>query len=109
MPEVSKTEVGRRLFQVHKGKGVEEAVKKIRQGLGDDWKLLTENDINVLERMLGEAWVYIDRPEWEKIAFSRLKYADIRQIVVIGDSASWKDSTDRDSIDAVTKILLRQI
>lgn len=107
MPEVSKTEIGRRLFQVHKGKGVEQAIKKIRQALGDDWKLLSDSDIVVLERMLGECWVYVDRSLWEKIAFSGLSYADVRQIVTIGNRGTWKDSTDRAGIDAVIQILMK--
>jgi hypothetical protein len=105
MPEVSKTEVGRRLFQVHKGKGVETAIKKIRQGIGDDWNMLTRDDTVVLERMLGECWVYLDRTIWEKISFSGLSYQDIRQIITIGNRSAWKDSTDRKSIEDVTEIL----
>lgn len=105
MPEVSKTEVGRRLFQVHKGKGVETAIKKIRQGIGGDWNMLTRDDTVVLERMLGECWVYLDRSVWEKISFSGLSYQDIRQIITIGNRSAWKDSTDRKSIEDVTEIL----
>ena len=105
MPEVSKTEIGRRLFLVHKDKGVENAVKKIRRGLGEEWKHLSEDDVTVLERMLGECWVYIDRPVWEKIAFSKLSYSDIIAIVRIGNSAKGKDSTDTKAIEDVTAIL----
>ena len=105
MPEVTKTEVGRRLFQVHREKGVETAIKKIHHGIGDDWKLLTEGDMKVLERMLGECWVYIDSREWENIAFSQLKYSDILHIIQIGNLGSRKDSTDTKAINDVTAIL----
>jgi hypothetical protein len=105
MPEVSKTEVGRRLFQVHKEKGVENALKKIRRGIADDWKMLSEDDIEVLKRMLGECWVYIDRSVWEKIAFTKLGFDDVLHIVQIGNSAKGKDSTDTKAIEDVTAIL----
>ncbi len=109
MPEVSKTEIGRRLFLVHKDKGVENAIKKVRRGLGPDWNHLSEDDITILKRMLGECWVYMDRPAWEKIAFSRLTYADVTAIVRIGDSAKGKDSTDTRAIEDVTAILTGMI
>ena len=105
MPEVTKTEVGRRLFQVHRDKGIENATKKIRHGLGEDWKRLSEADIKVLDRMLGECWVYMDSAEWEKIAFSQLKYTDVLHIIQIGNLSKGKDSTDTKAIEDVTKIL----
>lgn len=105
MPEVTRTEVGRRLFQVHREKGVENAIKKIHHGIGEDWKLFTEHDIKVLERMLGECWVYMDAGAWDKIAFSQLKYSDVMQIIRIGNSSKDKDSTDTKSISDVTAIL----
>jgi len=105
MPEVTKTEVGRRLFQVHKEKGVENALKKIHRGIGDDYKMLSEDDIEVLKRMLGECWVYIDRSIWEKIAFTRISFNDILHIIQIGNSAIRKDSTDTKAIEDVTAIL----
>jgi hypothetical protein len=109
MPEVSRTEIGRRLFLVHKDKGVENAIKKVRRGLGQDWTHLSEDDIAVLKRMLGECWVYMDRPAWEKIAFSRLAYSDVAAIVRIGDSAKGKDSTDTRAIDDVIAILMGMV
>jgi hypothetical protein len=105
MPEVTKTEVGRRLFQVHREKGVENAIKKIHHGIGEEWKLFSEGDIKVLERMLGECWVYIDSSVWENIAFSQLTYSEIRHIIQIGDVSKGKDSTDTKAIEDVTAIL----
>ena len=105
MPEVTKTEVGRRLFQVHREKGVENAIKKIHHGIGEDWKRFTEGDIKVLERMLGECWVYIDSAVWENIAFSQLKYTDVLHIIQIGNLSKGKDSTDTKAINDVTAIL----
>jgi|APLow6443716910_1056828.scaffolds.fasta_scaffold337895_1 hypothetical protein len=105
MPEATKTEVGRRLFQVHREKGVENAIKKIHHGIGDDWKLFTEGDIKVLERMLGECWVYIDSGVWDTIAFSQLKYTDVLHIIQIGNSGKGKDSTDTKAVNDVTAIL----
>ncbi len=105
MPEVTKTEVGRMLFQVHREKGVETAIKKIRHGIGDDWKLFTEGDIKVLERMLGECWVYIDSVVWDSIAFSQLNYTDVLHIIQIGNVSKGKDSTDTKAITDVTAVL----
>jgi hypothetical protein len=105
MPEATRTEVGRRLFQVHREKGVENAIKKIHHGIGNDWKLFTEGDIKVLERMLGECWVYIDSGVWDTISFSQLKYTDVLHIIQIGNLSKGKDSTDTKAITEVTAIL----
>ena len=54
MPEITEDERGRRVFQIHKGMAVETALEKIRQSVGQDWKLYSDSDIAILKYMLGE-------------------------------------------------------
>ncbi len=61
--------------------------------------------LRVLERMLGECWVYIDSGVWDTIAFSQLKYTDVLHIIQIGNSGKGKDSTDTKAVNDVTAIL----
>ncbi len=42
MPDVSQKEVGRRMYHVHRLKTVEEAIKKIKHGVGAEWGLIHE-------------------------------------------------------------------
>ena len=84
MPEVSKTEIGRRFFQMQKEKQVEDALGKIRQAHGTEWSLYSSGDIEALKQVLGEVWVFIDRDAWERIAFTRLSGLDLRDLIHIG-------------------------
>lgn len=84
MPEVSKTEIGRRFFKLQKEKSVEKAIEKIRQALGPEWSLFTQGDIEALKYILGELWVYTDRDAWEKISFTRLTGLELRELIRIG-------------------------
>ena len=87
MPEVSKTEIGRRFFKLQKEKNVEKAIEKIRQSMGPEWSLYTHGDIEALKYILGEIWVYTDRDTWETISFTRFTGMEFREIIRIGKNA----------------------
>ncbi|MDD1706830.1 MAG: hypothetical protein LUO81_01340 [Methanoregulaceae archaeon] len=89
MPEVSKTELGRRYFKLQKEKSVEKAIEKIRQTMGPEWSLYTQGDFEALKYILGETWVYTDRDTWDKISFTQLTGLELREIIRIG-----KDTLD---------------
>lgn len=84
MPEVTKTEIGRRFFKLQQEKQVEKAVEKIRQAQGSDWSLYTHQDIEALKTVLAEVWIYIDRDSWEQIAFTRLSGIELRELIRFG-------------------------
>lgn len=105
MPEVSKTEIGRRFFKLQKEKNVEKAIEKIRQSMGPEWSLFTHGDIEALKYILGECWVFIDRDAWEKISFTRLSGIDLRELIRIGKEALDKAITDQAAVQKATVIL----
>ncbi len=109
MPEVSKTEIGRRFFKLQKEKSVEKAIEKIRQTLGPEWSLFTKGDIEALKYVLGELWVYTDRDAWEKISFTRLTGLELREIIRIGKDGLDNVITGQMVVQLSSSILLKSV
>lgn len=109
MPEVSRAEIGRRIYRLHQEKSVEEAVEKIRQKLGAEWKTLTKEDIDSLKFILGETWVYVERDVWDKIAFTKLSFEDIKNITRLGRGSIDGDITQKSAVEQTTIILRKTI
>jgi hypothetical protein len=107
MPDVTDDERGRRVFQIHKGMAVETAVEKIRQSLGQDWKLYSVYDIDILKYMLGESWVSMDRQSWGRCSFSRLVREDIDAIIKIGKGVKNGKQREGDAVREMSEILSR--
>ncbi len=80
-PDVNDEEIGMRTFQLRKARAVERAMERLRQGMKADWALLSHAEVEALGWILGELWAYVARAEWEELHFSKLNYADIRQIL----------------------------
>jgi hypothetical protein len=107
MPDVSRTEIGRRMFALQKEKQVELAIEKIRPNLGSDWTRLTHTDIEMLKHILGGAWVAIDRQTWEKIAFSRMSYGSVMELIAIGHDFHANETDQRTAVEKATQIMLK--
>jgi hypothetical protein len=105
MPEVTSDERGRRIFQIHKEKAAEDAIEKIRQSQGLEWKVFTSSEVEILRYMLGETWVSLDRDTWEKCAFSRLKRSQIDSIIQIGKRVNRKEMREDAGIEEISRIL----
>jgi len=105
MPDVTEDERGRRVFQIHKEMAVEMAVEKIRQNVGQDWKLYSVSDIDLLKYMLGESWVSMDRKIWGQCTFSRLVREDIDAIIRIGKEVKSRKQMERDGVREMNEIL----
>ena len=105
MPGVTSDERGRRIFQMHKVRAVETAVAKIRQTLGADWDAFSQQDIQTLNYILGEAWVSIERSVWEQSAFTRLTRNDLETIIRIGNEVKSKKIREETAIDEIGRIL----
>jgi len=105
MPDVTSDERGRRIFQIHKERAVETAVAKIRQTLGSDWAAFSQQDIQTLSNILGEAWVSVERSIWEQSAFTRLTRNDLETIIRIGNEVKSKNIREETAIDEICSIL----
>lgn len=105
MPEITEDERGRRVFQIHKEMAVETALEKIRQSIGQDWKLYSESDISLLRYMLGESWVSMDRHSWAQCTFSRLSRKDLDRIIKIGKEVKSRQRLEGDSTAETVEIL----
>jgi hypothetical protein len=109
MPEVSRTEIGRRIYRLHQEKSVEEAVEKIRQKLGAEWKTFTKDEIHSLNFILGETWVFLEREVWEKIAFTKLSFDDIKTITRLGRRGIDGDITQKSAVEQTILILRKTL
>jgi hypothetical protein len=107
MPDVTEDERGRRVFQIHKEMAVETALDKIRQSLGQDWKLYSVSDIDLLKYMLGESWVSMDRSSWGRCTFSRLLREDLDAIIRIGKEVKNRKRMEGDAVREMNEILRR--
>jgi hypothetical protein len=98
-PEVNDEEIGMRTFQLRKARATERAMERLRQGMKADWALLSHAEIEAISWIFGELWAYVARAEWEELHFSKLKYADVRQI--LGYAKEIANHT-RNSVDVLT-------
>ena len=106
MPDVSQKEIGKRLYHVHREKRVEEAIKKIKPGVGSEWSSFTREDIELLGHLLQCTWNVIDQKIWENIPFSHLTKNDVRKILSFGEGVSPGKNPDTAAVNEIKKILL---
>ncbi len=81
MPDVSRTEIGQRIYQLTKEKSAETALEKIRAHMGMRWAEFDRRDVDALKRLLGHAWTCVDCSTWDRIEFHNLSYDDVRKLV----------------------------
>jgi hypothetical protein len=106
MPDVSQKEVGRRLYHVHREKRVEEAIKKIRHGIGADWSSFTHDDIDLLGHLLQCTWNTIDQKIWDSLLFANMTKNDVRKILSFGGGVSPGNNPSTEAVVEIKKILL---
>jgi hypothetical protein len=106
MPDFTKTDIGRRMYLLHKEKNVERIIEMMRHNLGAEWKSLSEADIHLLERLLGDAWVTSDKIFWENIPFGRISRHDVEQLLAIGKFKDLDKTPKTQVLDEVQKVLL---
>jgi hypothetical protein len=106
MPEVTQAELGRRLYHVHRGKTVESSMKLMQQGIGADWKLLSEADIMLLSHLLQCTWNKIDQKVWDKIPFMNLSMETARKILSYGEGVRPGKNPSPEAVEEIRKILL---
>jgi hypothetical protein len=106
MPDVSQKEVGRRLYHVHREKRVEEAIKKIRHGVGADWSSFTLDDIDLLGHLLQCTWNTIDQKIWDSLLFANMHKNDVTKILSFGEGVSPGKNPNTEAVAEIKKILL---
>ncbi len=79
--DVSREEIGQRLYRVTKEKSAENACEKIRTHLGVRWSELDGGEVDTLKVILEEAWTCCDGSTWERIEFHNLSYDDVRKLL----------------------------
>ncbi|HOT03648.1 MAG TPA: hypothetical protein PK069_05665 [Methanolinea sp.] len=107
MPEVTDDERGRRVFQIHRDMAVEKAIARLRESLGQDWKIYSATDIALLKYMLGESWISMDRRKWDSFIFTRLSKEDIDEIIRTAKEVKRKERLESDAVVHVAEILSR--
>ncbi len=81
---VSDEDLGIRAFQVKRAKAVERAIERVRNNLDAAWRELSDEEIEELEWVLGELWSYIDRADWDNLAFGYMTMGDVIQMLTLG-------------------------
>ncbi|NYT05022.1 MAG: hypothetical protein GKC04_01420 [Methanomicrobiales archaeon] len=81
---MNEEELGRRMYQMQKEKSVEEALERIRTSIGKYWAEISRADHAVISELLGDAWIRMERKEWERCAFTRLAPKDIEKLLDVG-------------------------
>jgi hypothetical protein len=106
MPDVTKAEVGRRLYHVHREKRVEHAIKQIQQNLGPAWRSLREEEIQVLGHVLQCTWNTVDQKKWERIPFGTMGVHTVRKVLAYGEGVSPTHNPSPEAVAEIRKILL---
>jgi hypothetical protein len=106
MPDVSQKEVGRRLYHVHREKIVEEAIKKIKHGVGTDWNSFTREDIDLLGHLLQCTWNVVDQKIWDNLSFGSMTKNEVRKILSYGEGVGPGKNPDPAAVGEIKKILL---
>jgi hypothetical protein len=106
MPDVSQKEVGRRLYHVHREKRVEEAIKKIKHGVGTDWSSFTREEIDLLGHLLQCTWNVIDQKIWDDLPFGSMTKNDVMKILSYGEGVGQGKNPEPAAVVEIKKILL---
>lgn len=106
MPEVTQKEVGRRLYHVHREKRVEEAIKKIKHGVGNNWSSFTIEDIDLLGHLLQCTWNVIDQKTWDNLPFTSMTENEVQKILSYGGGVGPGRNPEPAAVTEIKKILL---
>ena len=106
MPDVSQKEIGKRLYHVHREKRVEEAIKKIKFGVGSEWSSFTREEIELLSHLLQCTWNTIDQKIWDSLLFAKMTKNDVTKILSFGVGVSPGKNPGQDAVAEIKKILL---
>lgn len=80
-PDINDDDIGAFTFKLQKEQAVERVIGKIRYHLGRNWVRFRDDEIQLLEKVLGECWAVSDFQEWEAINFAAITYDHVYQII----------------------------
>ncbi|HII76970.1 MAG TPA: hypothetical protein HA264_08075 [Methanolinea sp.] len=106
MPDVSRTEIGRRMYSLQKEKNVERVVERIRKQMGADWTHFSQEDQNALKYVIGEVWVYKEREFWDMVQYPRITAISVFDIIAIGRKSLSHEIDTQRTVEEATAILL---
>jgi hypothetical protein len=106
VPDATQKEVGRRLYHVHREKRVEEAIKKIKHGVGTDWSQFGVEEIDLLGHLLQCTWNVIDQKTWDNIPFARMTAHQVQMILSHGEGVGPGKNPEPAAVAEIKKILL---
>jgi hypothetical protein len=106
MPDVTQAEIGRRMYHVHREKRVEQTIKLMQQGIGPDWRSLSEDEIHLLSHLLQCTWNRIDQKEWDKIPFGKVRMDMIRKILSYSEGIGPGHNPPPEAVAEIKKLLL---
>jgi len=98
--------LGRRRYQLHRDKAVEQSLEKIRRAPDSGWEALSPEERAGLREVLAEVWENCERGRWQQFCFSTLTKADIPQLVVLGNDIKARHHMTDETKVAVEAILL---
>jgi hypothetical protein len=96
--------LGRRRFQLHRDKAVEQSLEKIRRAPDSGWDALTPEQRAGLKAVLAEIWENCDRGRWQQYCFSTLTKADILRLIALAGEAKVQQhpiSAIRETVEAI--------
>ncbi len=106
MPDVTQTDVGRRMYHLHREKRVEHAIKKIQHGVGPGWRSFTQDDIILLGHLLQCTWNDIDQKIWDEIPFARMTKEKVQEILTYGEGVRPRNNPEPAAVEEIKKILM---
>jgi len=106
MPDVTQTEVGRRMYHLHREKRVEQAIKKIQHGVGPEWRSFTQDDITLLGHLLQCTWNVIDQKIWDDIPFAHMTKEKVQKILTYGKDVRMGKNPEPAAVEEIKKILM---
>lgn len=104
-PDVTDEEVGMRAFNTRKARAVERASERMRLGLGHEWDMLSQPEIELLGWTIGELWAFEGREDWEAMHFSKLTGHEVRELMHLGKELRNHTRPSVELLDAIAAIV----
>jgi len=82
-PDINEDDVGAITFKLRKSQAIENIMAKIRHHLGDDWYRFRDDEIILLENMLGECWSNSNFIDWDRLNISAITYGHVERIIAL--------------------------
>ena len=97
--------LGMRLHEVNRQRAVDRAIERLRHGLHADWHYFTADDHANLRWVLGELWAVTGRQAWEEFHFSKLDFAQTRQLIALANRMRSKHTRAIGTLEMAAEII----